>query len=145
MCCDFISKWADGKACVKCCEWSCGGHREIWDSQTCYSSPAKGLSYREVPFIYPFPYLTKFFTLLWRFYLLFTVIAKGPLKWQEVRETAVEVVKKKSKEGFIQNMRESEKSLVLHKPLSVCSNVHLPCNKACLLIQGLYMKSELWV
>lgn len=42
--------------------------------------------------------------------------------------------KKKSKEGFMRDMRESEKSLVLHKPLSVCSNVHLP---VCLLIQGL--------
>lgn len=31
---------------------------------------------------------------------------------------------------------ECEKSLVLHKPLSVCCNVHLPFHKVCLWIQG---------
>lgn len=34
-------------------------------------------------------------------------------------------------------MGESEKSLVLYKPLSVCSNVHFTLNKVCLLIKGL--------
>lgn len=93
----------DGKAKVWSAVSGVVGNREIWESQACYSSPAEGLSYRgkrKVLSLYPFPYLTKFFTLLWRFYLLFTVIAKGPLKWQEVRETAVEVVKKKIKRGF---------------------------------------------